>query len=172
MDAHELSEYFAKLRSGDKEAFTHIYAELKQPVFTIACRIVQSREVAEDITHDVFVKLFLAPPDSSVRNSRAWVFQMTRNLAIDTLRKKPCVDVDELALPVEDGSTAVIAQMDMEAAFGRLTEEERQVVTLHLNGDLTFREIGAILGTSLPSTYRTYRRALKALRNYLDGGAI
>lgn len=83
----ELKEYFSKMRDGDKEAFAHIYNELKSPVFTVSFRIVQSREAAEDITHDVFVKLYTSPPDSNVKNLKAWVFQMTRNLSLDALRK-------------------------------------------------------------------------------------
>ena len=75
-----LNEYFSRVRNGDKEAFAQIYDELEKPVFTIVSRIVQSKEIAEDVTQDIFVKLFVSPPDSSIRNPRAWIFQMTRNL--------------------------------------------------------------------------------------------
>ena len=83
-----LNEYFSAVRNGDKEAFAQIYDELEKPVFTIVSRIVQSKEIAEDVTQDIFVKLFVSPPDSSVKNPRAWIFQMTRNFAINALKKK------------------------------------------------------------------------------------
>ena len=104
----DLKEYFSRVQNGDKDAFARIYNELKQPVFTIACRIVQSKEIAEDVTQDVFVKLFISPPDSSIRNPRAWIFQMARNLAIDALRKKQSIDLDDVELAVEDEISGVI----------------------------------------------------------------
>lgn len=59
-----LNEYFLAVRNGDKEAFAQIYDELEKPVFTIVSRIVQSKEIAEDVTQDIFVKLFVSPPDT------------------------------------------------------------------------------------------------------------
>ena len=102
-----LKEYFSRVQQGDKEAFAHIYNELKQPVFTIVCRIVQSKEIAEDVTHDVFVKLFVSPPDSSVRNPRAWIFQIARNLAIDALRKGQCIDIDDVDIADDEKPTVI-----------------------------------------------------------------
>ncbi len=166
-----LNEYFSKVRNGDKAAFTQIYHELKKPVFTIACRIVQSRETAEDITQEVFVRLFLSPPDSSVRNPRAWIFQMVHNLAIDALRKKQNTDI-AYEQEVADTMGDVELRMDLEAAIGTLMDCEREILSLHLNGGLHFNEISEIVGLSVPSVYRRYRKALKTLRNELNGGAL
>lgn len=63
-------------------------------------------------------------------------------------------------------------RLDLDTAISMLSDCERQVVTLHLNAELTFLEISKIMGQSLPATYRTYRRALKMLRNTLEGGSI
>ncbi|MBQ4557103.1 MAG: sigma-70 family RNA polymerase sigma factor [Clostridia bacterium] len=165
----EIKEYFSRVRGGDKEAFKYIYNELKTPVFTIACRIVQSREVAEDITHDVFVKLFASPPEPTVRNPRAWVFQMTRNLSIDALRAKQSVNLDDVQQPAEDALAGIITRMDVETAIGKLPCDEREILSLHLNGSLGFSQIARIVGLSLPATYRKYRKAITALREYLGG---
>ena len=166
----ELKDYFSRLRSGDKEAFIHIYNELKIPVFTIACRIVQSRESAEDITHDVFVKLFMSPPDSSVKNLRAWIFQMTRNLSLDALRKKTHGNIDDVEVSAADEFDGILTRIDIERAIGRLTADEREVLALHLVGELSFKEISRIVGESMPAVYRKYRKALMSVRNYLNGG--
>ena len=66
-----LRDLFSRVHNGDQEAFGHVYQQLSQPVYTICWRITQSKETAEDITHDVFVKLYSTPPDNSVRNIRA-----------------------------------------------------------------------------------------------------
>lgn len=168
----DLKEHFLKLRGGDKEAFIHIYNELKTPVFTIACRIVQSRESAEDITHDVFIKLFSSPPDSTVKNFRAWVFQMTRNLSLDALKKKTHCDIDEVELLADDDIGSVLTRMDIENAISKLKTDEREVLALHLTGGLGFKEIAHIIGESIPSVYRRYRKALSCVQDYLNGGEI
>ena len=166
-----MKQLFQRLRAGDQDAFTGIYETLKQPVFTICWRIVQLREMAEDLTHDVFLKLYVSPPDSSVRNERAYVFQMARNLSIDALRKRRELQLEDEVLPADSGMDRLDQTMDLEAAMEKLPADEREILTLHLNVDMTFKEIGSILGLSLPAVYRKYRKAIHALRDLLNGGA-
>lgn len=165
----DFNECFSKVQNGDKDSFSQLYNELKQPVFTIVCRIVQSREAAEDITQEVFVKLYISPPDFPVRNPRAWIFQMARNLSIDALRKKQNVNIDDVQLAGDDDADRVVLKLDMESAIGKLSCLERQILTLHLNGDLNFNDIARIVELSLPAAYRKYRKALKTLRDLLNG---
>ena len=172
MEETDLMEYFSRVRDGDKEAFTYICNELKQPVFTIACRIVQSKEIAEDVTQNVFLKLFVSPPDASINNPRAWIFQMTRNLAIDALRKKQSANLEEVELVAEDEMNAIAMRIDIESAIRKLPCDEREIVSLHLNGDLHFIEISRMIGLSVPATYRKYRKAIKVLRELLSGGSL
>ena len=166
----DLKESFARMQNGDSEAFACVYQELKQPVYTICYRITQSRETAEDITHDVFVKLFRSPPDTSVKNIRAWIFQMARNLSIDTLRKNARMAEQDGHCSADDAYDHMHLRMDLEAALRKLPCDEREILTLHLNADLHFREISDIMGLSLPATYRKYRKALKTVQKELNGG--
>ena len=148
-----LLEQFARIRSGDREAFSCVYQEMKQPVYTICYHITGSKETAEDITHDVFVKLFRSPPDTSVKNMRAWIFQMARNLSIDALRKQSRMAEQSEPICTEDPYPPIHLRMDLEAAFRNLSRGEREILTLHLNADLGFKEIASIVGLSLPATY-------------------
>ena len=168
----DLKEYFSRVRNGDKEAFALIYNELERPVFTIVHRIVQSKQIAEDVTQDLFVKLFVSPPEDSVKKPRAWIFQMARNLAIDTLRKKQCIDIDDVELTADDEINNAIMRMDIESAISRLPQTEREIISLRINAQLHFIEISHIVGLSVPATYRNYRRAIQTLRKLLDGGAL
>ena len=167
-----LSEYFSRVRNGDKEAFAQIYDELEKPVFTIVSRIVQSKEIAEDVTQDIFVKLFVSPPASSVRNPRAWIFQMARNLAINALKKKQSIDIDDVELVADDQISSVVMRMDIESAISRLPCVEREILSLRLNAQLHFHDISHIVSLSVPATYRKYRKAINALREFLGGDAL
>lgn len=170
MTEETLRGLFDRVAAGDREAFGCVYRELKQPVYTICRRILHSPEAAEDITHDLFVKLFTAPPDVSVRNIRAWIFQMARNLAIDALRKQSKMTGGEGETADADQSERIHWRLDLENALGRLPRSEREILTLRLNGELNFREIARIVDLSLPAVYRKYRKALKRLQSELNGG--
>ncbi len=172
MKEADVREYFKKVRSGDKDAFKYIFNEYKKPVFTVVCRIVGDIQTAEDITQEVFVKLFFSPPDSSVKNTRAWIFKIARNFSIDALRKKQSLSIDDVELKADDTCDKIALRLDLEAAINKLSDTQRQILTLHLNGGLKFNEIAFITGLSLSATYRSYRKALKTLREILDGGAL
>ncbi len=170
MNNEQLKNLFAKIRNKDKDAFTVMYNELKAPVFTVIYRIVNKKETAQDITQDVFVRLFVSPPDSSIKNIRAWIFTTAHNLAIDSIRKSQTTNIDEINISSDDEEN-ILLRLSIDDAMKKLSLVERETVTLHLNAGLKFKEIAPIVDLSLSATYRTYKRALKKLRILL-GGAL
>ena len=172
MSEQDLQIAFSQIRMGDREAFGAVYRELSKPIFTVVLRIVRQRETAEDVTQDVFVKLFVTPPEASVRSLRAWIFRMARNLAIDALRKQHITQSDELPedrAGEDDEVKQANTRMDVEQAMSRLPQTEREIVALHIHGELGFAEIARMEGMSLAAAYRAYRRALGRLREELGG---
>ncbi len=172
MDNKNLRNDFKKLNHRDKEAFIRIYNELKIPVYTIAYRIVGSTQIAEDITQDVFVKLFSTPPGDNIKNPRAWIFKVTRNLSIDYLKKAKAYNLDDVNEASGCIDNDVITRLDIEDALNTLSLTEREIITLHINAGLSFKEISKIINLSLPSTYRRYKNALSKLRILLSGGVL
>ena len=173
MDSTDLKVLFQQLREGDQEAFVSIYHELKQPVYTICWRIVQIRETAEDLTQDVFLKLYASPPSASVKNERAWVFQMAHNASIDALRKRQEIPWSGRECPsYQQELNTLERNLDLEAAMSMLPDAYRQVLTLHLNAEFSFQQIGQMMGLSLSAVYRIYRKAIKLLQQLLNGGNV
>lgn len=156
--------------NGDRDAFCAVYEQMKTPVFTVAYRITQSHELAEDITQDVFLKLLSLPYDPSVKNPRAFIFRIAHNSAIDALRKRrDTAELGDYAHPAEDFlSDRIAVRLDIEKAMGYLSETEREIVSLRLNGGLTYAETARVVGMSLAAVYRAYRRALKTLQTLLN----
>lgn len=171
MHKFDLAECFLQVRNGDREAFSAIYNEYKQPVFTVIFRIVQSKEMAEDIMQDVFVKLFTSPPDETVKNPRGWIFQIARNLSIDALRKKTHLNIEDIELIADEESEMVWFRMDIEFAMKKLPVIEREILSLYINAGLGFHEVSHIVGLSIPAVYRKYRKAIKTLQKLLGGDA-
>lgn len=173
MDDTQLREKLDLVRQGDWDAFEVLYEDLKTPVFTVLYRITQDRALSEDLLQEVFVKLFRAPPPSSVRKPRAYLFQTARNLALDALRRQPqksCADLDG-CMQLSGGDPAEhLLRMDLDLALERLSLTERQIVTLHINGGLPFREVAASMELPLGTVLWKYRKAIARLRSLLNGG--
>ena len=163
---------FERLSKGDKSAFSDIYSELKVPVYTIIYRITEQKELSEDLASEVFLKLFSSPPDSSIENKRAYVFKIARNLSIDALRKKQSLDIDSMEISDESSVENATIRMDIEQAMKKLSYEQREILSLHIIGELKFSEISEIVGLSVPSVFRRYQKALKALQSILSGGVL
>lgn len=173
MNDDRLREALARLRGGSAAAFEQIYTELSTPLFTVILRITGDREASEDILQEVLFKLYRAPPGPEVRKPRAYLFQSARNLALDALRRRPREeDLDSLSDLPQPGLPDPGQRLDLERAFAALDPRERDLVSLHLNGELTFREIAQITGTPLGTVLWRYRRAIEKLRVLLNGGSL
>ena len=171
MKNEQLKTLFDKIRINDKDAFIDMYNEMKVPVYTVIYRIVNNKENAQDITQEVFVRLFVSPPDETVRNIRAWIFTLARNLAIDSTRKTQAVSIDDIKISSNDEEN-ILLKISIDDAMQKLSLSERETVALHLGAGLKFKEIAPIVNLSLSATYRTYKKALSKLRKILSGGAL
>ena len=173
MDNSELRALFERLRSGDEEAFRKIYGEMKTPVFTVIMRTLQQWETAEDVFQDLFVKLYVSPPEPHVSDVCAYIFRMARNMSVDVLRRErrfqSIEESDEYTY--DDGSDPLL-RLDIEAAMRTLPLVESQIVTLHLTGGLKFREVADIVSMPLGTVLGRYRKAIKKLRTLLMGGTL
>ena len=76
-------------RRGDERAARELVHRFERPVFSIVYRMVRDRELAEDLSQDVFVRTFnnLDRYDRSYRFS-SWLFKIAYNLTVDHLRKR------------------------------------------------------------------------------------
>ncbi len=173
MERHDWNARLAALRSGDMAAFEEIYEELKTPAYTVILRILRDESLAEDVLQEVFVKLYLSPPPENVRSPRAYLLQTAHNLAIDCERRqRPAVPFEEVEATARSGERDVELKLDLENAIATLPAVDSQIVTLHLNGGLPFREVARILRLPLGTALWRYHRAIARLRFLLTGGAV
>ena len=168
MNDIELCAKLDAVREGDMTAFEEIYNDLKVPVMTVAVRIIGDRHAAEDILQEVFVKLYKTPPDPQIKKPRAYIFRMARNLAIDGIRQRQTLSLEDYEDTLQCNDTDPAGRLDIEAAMTALPSEQRQVVSLHLNGGLKFREIAQITDTPLGTVLWRYQKAIKRLQSLLE----
>ena len=156
-----------------REAFEALYNEMSRPMYTVACRILKNRADAEDIVQDVFLKLLKKSDDEAVENARAYILQTVRNEALMMLRKRSREELrDEMPEEVPGGEAETDSaenRVSILSALSALEPEERDIFTLHVNGELGFEEIAGILGMSISAVYRRYKKAIKKLRSRIGG---
>ena len=173
MNNEELMSRLIALQNGDRTVFEEIYKGLQTPIYTVIFRITRDKSVAEDILQEVFVKLFVSLPKSPIKNPRAYIFQMARNLAIDGMRKQlQFVSLDDIENTVYLQVDDVTHKLDVENAMKTLPLNECQIVTLHINGELTFREISEIMSIPLGTVLWKYQKAIGKLRSIISGGVL
>src|SRR5262249_56413532 len=76
-----------KAQRGDERAFTIIVRSYETPVFNYVLRLVGDRSLAEDLTQEIFLRVYQGLPGFSLRSRfTTWLFQVTKNRVLDELR--------------------------------------------------------------------------------------
>ena len=138
-------------------------------------------ERAGDLTQDVVLKLWqgaLAGFDPA-RPFEPWLRAVCRNHLYGEFRRRQPLTLADEDLPEEaDGGPTAEEQASaceemaaLDAALGQLPAEDRRVFLEHAGEGRTLKEIAGILGKSLASVFRTFRRARKRLQEYLSRGS-
>jgi len=137
--------------------------------------------VAEDLTHETFVKAFVAyqqvGPD--LTSARAWLLTIARNLCADHHRNRGRWRLLLSRLvqrPSATGNVETVAERraDIErvtTALAGFRQRERQLIGLRVAADLSYREIGEVLGISEAAARVATHRALTKLRARLENSS-
>jgi RNA polymerase sigma-70 factor (ECF subfamily) len=76
-----------KAQKRDERAFSIIVRSYERPVFNYVLRLVGDRSLAEDLTQEVFLRVYQGLPGFSLRSTfTTWLFQVTKNRVLDELR--------------------------------------------------------------------------------------
>jgi len=181
-------ELAARARDGEEESFGLLVTRYKQPALAFVYRMIGDAHEAQDVTQDVFVRLYrslLKPGFEPSRNGAqfsTWLFQVARNAAIDVLRKRRRHPLERLAVwrehgfePRDPAGDAVMALTASEtgrriaAAVARLPEPQRAVFVLADYEGQSYAEIAAVLRCSVKSVETRLYRARRHLRDWLAG---
>jgi RNA polymerase sigma-70 factor (ECF subfamily) len=168
------AELITAARTGDAGALAALYTAHAQPLFAVAWRLTGSRADAEDVLHDVFVGLPEALRRYVERGSfAAWLRTVTARTALMRMRasrRRREVDVEGAdGRAVATAGDATEARADLQRAVAELPESLRAVVVLKEMEGYTHAEIGALLGITPGASEVRLCRALRRLRERLEG---
>lgn len=179
-DQQLIANYFA----GDEKSFELLVRRYLKPIYIFIYRYVGNEQDAEDVTQEVFVKVWSNLKKFDRKKSfKVWIFSIAKNASLDFLKNKKMIPfsefdtkegenriMDTLADPfsvpdklLEKFGMAQILNLAME----KLSPEYRIVLFLRYNEQFSFREIAESLGEPLYTVTSRHRRALIKLKELL-----
>ncbi len=164
----------ARARRGDLDACESIFRKFNQPAYSVAYRVCQCRELAQEITQEAFITVFRKL--GQFRGDApfwGWLRRVVVNHAISSLRKAPKADPVELQDfhgKAESASDQVGLAMDLESALAVLGAQDRTIVWLHDVEGYNHREIADLFGKTESFSKTRLSRARSQLRDLLDAG--
>ena len=169
--------------SGQAQALDFLIERYLKLIYGFVYKNVGSSADAEDITQEVFVKVWknIKKFDQS-KNFKPWIFQIAKNTSIDFLRKKKTIPfsrfenekgqnvlADNIVAKPLNLLEKLSDKKTLAAAMQNLTDKEQKVVNLRHVSGLSFREIAEITRESVNTIKSRYRRSLMNLRKGAKG---
>ncbi|HEY9197272.1 MAG TPA: RNA polymerase sigma-70 factor [Mucilaginibacter sp.] len=170
-----------RLKGGDVEAYKLIYDKYHSRLYYYALKFLKMPELAEDVIHDVFMKLWeireqLKPEFGIVgylyKISRNHVFKLLKKITTETeLRNRVLSIIEEQAMESEASLQWNEYAQLLDGAVNQLPPQCKKVFTLCRKEGKTYEEAATILGISKHTVKEHMTAAMKSIRKYFSQNA-
>ena len=167
----------AQAKKGDADAFAFLVETYETSVYRLALRMCGNAHDAEEVAQEAFVAAWKGMPAFRGESKfSSWLYQLTTNAAIDFLRREkrhrattPIEDEVDLAAPgtPQQAAEAAEVRQTLQQALDTLTPEHREIFLLRQMRQLSYEEIGRLLGLEAGTVKSRLSRAKKQLREIL-----
>jgi RNA polymerase sigma-70 factor (ECF subfamily) len=167
-----------KFKRGSSESLERIYEKYETYLITVATALLNNTHAAEDVLHDFFISFVTSADRIKLQgNLKAYLATCVANLARNRIKRR---QLEPTALEDRDSVESAALRPDLLAiqkeettllnqAMSHLPYEQREVVVLHLQGNLKFTQIAKLQRTSVNTIRSRYRYGLEKLRSLLNG---
>lgn len=164
------------MKSGDQSALAELYDRYSSVVYAVALRVLGDTGAAEDILQDVFLQLWRNPGafDSARGSLGAWLAVITRNRAIDSLRRrKPETDIEDVIVSVAPDLAGAAdrsrAAEKIRGVLGSMPTAQRSALEMAYFEGMSHSEIATKTGEPLGTIKTRIRAGLMSLRKAFAG---
>lgn len=168
----EIHNIFQKIKSGEKTAIEELYVKYQKLVINISFSIVKDKNIAEEISQMIFLKILQSPIENIPNNNElSWLYTITKNQTIDYLRKQHNdIDIDTIYdIPDKDNKiNEIIDRNTYNKMIDGLEKKEKEIVSLKVLANFTFKEIGLILGMPTATVQWKYYKSVHILKILLS----
>jgi RNA polymerase sigma-70 factor, ECF subfamily len=167
-----------KLKNGSSDALCRIYKKYKNNMLALALTLSNDKTIAEDIVHDCFVSFAQCCCRLELRSSLksyllTSIANRVRNLGRDKIKSALDIEDMEIAGPDSDQPQRLAMLNEragkINSALRQLTYEQQEIIILHFQSGLTFKEIAESQDISINTIQSRYRYGIDKLRSILDG---
>ncbi len=169
-----------RFKHGSREALQRIYEKYLDYLLTLAMALLHNQSEAEDVVHDVFVSFAESAAEFKLTgNLKSYLTICVVNRARDKIRlgAREYAHTEKYESGNLDFNTpenSIISTEEskrLNHAIAQIPEYQREVIVLHLKGQMKFREIAKLQGVSVNTIQGRYRYGLEKLRSLLNGEA-
>ncbi|NND05341.1 MAG: RNA polymerase sigma factor [Saprospiraceae bacterium] len=173
------NQLISRILGGDKRAYRAIVDEYQDMVYTLNMKVLKDSMLAEDVSQEVFVKVFRKLETFAGNSSlKTWIFRITYRTALDALRSKRPVfssvgsddgeyDVVDHAPSQQDQMESIQDKDQIHRAIDQLQPDQALVVTLYYLEEKKIKEIGKATGFSESKVKVDLHRGRNALKKLL-----
>jgi RNA polymerase sigma-70 factor, ECF subfamily len=168
-----------RVADGDRDAFSELYDRLAPRVFGLVKRLLRDHAQSEEVTQEVFLELWqnAARYEAARGSATAWILTMTHRRAVDRIRASQASrdrderigirDLEREFDSVAEGVEITIENERVKQAMQRLTELQRQAVTLAYYGGYSHSEVAELLHIPVGTVKTRLRDGMIRLRDEL-----
>jgi RNA polymerase sigma-70 factor (ECF subfamily) len=171
----EDTELLSRMGQGDENAIENVFRRYSGPVYSVALRVLHDSGQAEDVMQEIFLQLWRNPTVFVQQRGSlgAWLVVVTRNRAIDLLRRRKLTDsVDDVVLAspinIADEAERNMMMEKVRSVLASLPQEQRKSLELAYFEGLTHTEIASRTGDPLGTVKTRIRQALISLRKAFE----
>src|SRR5258708_582782 len=164
----------ARIRTGDQSAMADLYDRYARVVYGVALRVLANTTAAEDVVQEVFLQLWRNPQAFDADRGRLapWLAVISRNRAIDFLRKRPPEDdINEMTIStgvnLEHATSQKLPVDKVRGVLMQLPQDQRKALEMAFIEGMTHTEIAGKTGEPLGTVKTRIRTGLLALRKVL-----
>ncbi len=164
----DINELVKQLQNGNIEVFDDIYYQTKNIVYYSIFIILKDYQLSEDIMQDTYLKALDKIHTYKPRaHFKSWIVTIAKNLAINEFNRRKremLIDISEQEYILGSCASTAENEVLISQIFTVLSDIEKEVVLLHVVGDLKHREIAKLLNKPLGTITWTYNKAIKKLK--------
>jgi len=175
--AFRLQELLARVGRGDRQAFSALYDEMAPRVLGLVTRLLRDPAQSEEVTQEIFLEIWQTSSrfDPNKGGASTWILTMTHRRAVDRVRasqasrdrdvKVGIRDLDANYDHVAESVEVRIEHERVEKAMARLTDMQRQAITLSYYGGYSNSEVAEILSVPIGTIKTRIRDGMIRLRD-------
>ena len=164
----ELHFLFQELKKGNNNFFNELHSKYNKLIYNIAFSMLKNHENSEDIVQIVFMKIFQMDKDKlPTTNESSWLYSLTKNETLNYLRnQKENINIEDIYyLGDEDKEISKIIDQDkFNRIISKLSQVEREIISLKILSGLSFKEISQILDMPMGTVQWKYYTSLHTLK--------